>query len=109
METDNDFVFEESRNADGSSVQVMKNKNGSVVCQSYFDPRHQLIERRDYDEGGNLKAKAVYEQDGHSKPLKTTAYDASGALIFMQERGQPPVFFGAHRAGKPAHLQAPEE
>ena len=104
----NDFVYEESRNADGSSIQLMRSKVGITLCESIFDARRQLIERRDYDETGRLKGRAVYEQDGEHKPLKTTAYDANGALIFVQERGRAPVFYGTHRAGKPKQLQSPE-
>jgi len=101
-----EYIFEECPNADGTSRKVMKTLAGVVVSESFCDRNQQMIERKDYDAAGNVTGRAIYEQDGQRKPLKTTTYDAKGNLIFVQERGKPPVFYGEHQAGAPPFMRA---
>lgn len=104
-----EHIFEEHNSADGTSRQVMKNLTGVIVSESFYDRDHRLIERKDYDERGKVVGRAVYEQDGQRKPLRTTSYDAKGNLIFVQERGKPPTFYGEHQAGAPPFMRADEQ
>jgi len=106
MPNEEDYIFEEQKNADGTSSTFMKTPEGVLVCRSEYDPERRLIERTDFDTDGRVTSRAVYEQDGQSKPLKTSSYDARGNLIFVQKRGQTPVFYGEYQAGKPPFMCA---
>jgi len=104
--TEPQYIFEEFPNADGTSRKVMKTPDGVMTSESIYDRNHQLIERKDYDAAGNITGRAIYEQDGQRKPLKTTSYDHKGNLIYVQERGKPPIFYGEHQAGAPQFMRA---
>ncbi len=103
---ESDHLFEGKKNSDGTTQELMKTRAGVVVSESFYDRDHRLIERRDYDAAGNVTGRAVYEQDGQRKPLKTTSYDRDGNVVFVQERGKPPIFYGEHQAGAPTFMRA---
>ncbi|HQL42234.1 MAG TPA: hypothetical protein PLO93_08075 [Candidatus Omnitrophota bacterium] len=107
METQEpEYIFEDTKNADGTTVRVMKTLSGIVVSESVLNSEGREIENKSFDATGNVTGRAVYEQDGQRKPLKVTSYDGKGNLIFTQERGKPPIFYGEHQAGKPPFMCA---
>lgn len=107
METEEpEYIFEEGKKADGTTLRVMKTLSGVVVNESVLNREGRELESRSFDAAGNVTGRAVYEQDGQRKPLKTTSYDGKGNLIFIQERGKSPIFYGEHQAGKPPFMCA---
>jgi hypothetical protein len=103
---ESEYVFEEKNNLDGTVLELMKTLTGIVVSESLYDGNHLIIERRDYDATGSVTNRVVYEQDGQRKPLKTTSYDHKGNVIFIQERGKPPIFHGEYKVSAPSFMRA---
>ena len=109
MKNEEDYVFEEHQNADGTSYILMKMPDGLTVCKSTYDHEKRLVERVDYDKDGHIAARALYDHDSQEKPKRTTSFDADGNLVFIQIRGHPPVFYGEYQAGKPAFMCADQQ
>jgi hypothetical protein len=106
MNDDPEYIHEEKNNVDGTFEKLVKNQKGVIVCREIYNCNHRVIESLDYDDEGNFSRRAVYEQDGHRKPLKITAYDHNGDIIYVHERGRPPIFYGNYRAGKPTFMRS---
>ena len=80
----------EKERPDGTNEVLMKDREGRVACRRIFNSKGQVVERIDYDTEGNISGRAVYEQDGHRKPLKTTAYDGKAtSFLFRKEESRP--------------------
>jgi hypothetical protein len=106
MNDEPEYVSEINRNSDGTSEKLLKNREGRIISRSIFNCNDDEVERFHYDAEGNISGRAVYEVDGHRKPLKTTAYDSKGNVIFVKERGKSPVFYGDYRSGAPPFMRS---
>jgi hypothetical protein len=94
-------TFEEKVLPDGSVVCDMKNAAGVLKRRRTINADGSLTERISYNNDGKVIGRTIYFKDGNRKPLKTTAYDGAGEIIFTQDRGKPPVFYGKYKAGVP--------
>lgn len=74
--------------------------------RSWRHGAHLRSWRAYHDAAGNVSGREIDEQDDQRKPLKTAAYDAKGDLIFVEERGNSPIFYGTPPAGKPLFMCA---
>jgi hypothetical protein len=86
-----DLVFQDVIEVGSPRKRVGKSKvSGVRLVEIVFDEEGRQVEEYRFNDDGALRKRIVYVHDGSRKPLLTTAYDASGKVIFRQERGKRP-------------------
>jgi len=97
----NDLTQKEVVTDDGCMHRLSLTAEGIVVSEEVCNSLGDVIEVFDFDSDGAQISRVVYDYTSQRQLLKTTSYDRRGDVIYVQNAGKAPVFYGKYKNSFP--------